>query len=981
MTFVLRNYLERIVHSGAHADAKTFEVFHRAALSASEDGELIIELPPHLLAPTSVNATGEQTCQVTIEIHYTLPEPKAGLHFVLAHATAYPNRSPHMYSQSHVEGARTWFPCFEAERSPFTMQFTVKPEFVVVASGQLEKQTLEEATLRRTFHYRIDEATFPARIGVCAGRFEIVVDPNLPYITSFCPPGKSKMLAHTTAFLSQAIQSYEEFFGVKFPYESYKQVFVEDAYTKEDAYAGLSIFCTHLLHDETIIDQTLTSRLILADAAARQWLGNYIPIRNTQDWWLMEGLAGYVALLWYRKSLGNNEYRLLLYRQGLFVCDRGPDVVLAKCGVVGAEENVALWKARLVVYLLEKLLGLDAMRKVVQQLIAPPEAQAGTLPPTLSLHRFLKLIAKLTGHDLKKDGFDKRWIHGSGCVEVECGFWFNRKRHLIEFAVRQGGKAESNKLAVRVHEVDGAHDHLLDLEEDLYGTDLPCYSRLRKNRRKKGQPGEGPEEKEDEKPDVPQPRSDTPILWIRIDPEFEMLRKVQFRQPEKMWINQIELDRDVVAQYEGVQGVGQCNSAAAVAALASLMENPRMFYRIRALAAEALGSIRGEASAAALEALLRYFRSAYFYDGDENSQMRPNDFTDFAAYHVQKAIPVALSQVRDTEGFTPDEVLEFLLHLLKQNDNTGNPYSDYSYLATVIEALGNTQPKSNKGWDSILKQVQRFMHLERLLPSYHNRVTVACLKVMKKMQASGRARLDLDLFTSYTSYGYYRKVRIVALKALGELGLPQGDVVRLVMSIIESDPDPFVRYKAAHLLTSPTRRLHDQACNRIWSYLNGPVSAWDLRVRLALMEAYRVNLGEGLLSLSTSSGSLLAQVEANAPPIDLSAIREPDRRRRSEGKRRKASEVDLEQGTFVASMDSSTPGKIRLVRAKQPGDKLGLSSSTGGTTAPGVAGLSSSSGINSARLDATPLGKKPEDGDSAPVVKRLKLKLGGESIS
>lgn len=131
---------------------------------------------------------------------------------------------------------------------------------------------------------------------------------------------------------------------------------------QEDAYAGLSIFCTHLLHDETIIDQTLTSRLILADAAARQWLGNYIPIRwahtsrdhclnsapsnvcvrvcrNTQDWWLMEGLAGYVALLWYRKSLGNNEYRLLLYRQGLYVCDRGPDVVLAKCGV---RSNAAL---------------------------------------------------------------------------------------------------------------------------------------------------------------------------------------------------------------------------------------------------------------------------------------------------------------------------------------------------------------------------------------------------------------------------------------------------------------------------------------------------------------------------------------------------------------------------------------------------------------------------------------------------------------
>lgn len=47
----------------------------------------------------------------------------------------------------------------------------------------------------------------------------------------------------------------------------------------------------------------------------------------------MEGLAGYVALLWYRKVLGNNEQRLLLYLQGRTVCEKGQDIVLAKCGV------------------------------------------------------------------------------------------------------------------------------------------------------------------------------------------------------------------------------------------------------------------------------------------------------------------------------------------------------------------------------------------------------------------------------------------------------------------------------------------------------------------------------------------------------------------------------------------------------------------------------------------------------------------------
>lgn len=75
---------------------------------------------------------------------------------------------------------------------------------------------------------------------------------------------------------------------------------------------------------------------------------------------------------------------------------------------------------------------------------------------------------------------------------------------------------------------------------------------------------------------------------------LHFIRKVQFRQPEKMWINMIEMDKDVIAQYEGVEGAGECNTLATVYALSSLMENPRMFYRIRAFAAETLGRTKGE---------------------------------------------------------------------------------------------------------------------------------------------------------------------------------------------------------------------------------------------------------------------------------------------------------------------------------------------------------------------------------------------------
>ena len=95
------------------------------------------------------------------------------------------------------------------------------------------------------------------------GIFDVVVDPHRPYVTNFCLQGRSRELTHTTAFLSQvrgliisfsasvgrvlitytqAFEFFEEYLGEKFPYPSYKQVFVEDIPTKCSSYGSLSLF-------------------------------------------------------------------------------------------------------------------------------------------------------------------------------------------------------------------------------------------------------------------------------------------------------------------------------------------------------------------------------------------------------------------------------------------------------------------------------------------------------------------------------------------------------------------------------------------------------------------------------------------------------------------------------------------------------------------------------------------------------------------
>lgn len=51
---------------------------------------------------------------------------------------------------------------------------------------------------------------------------------------------------------------------------------------------------------------------------------------------------------------------------------------------------------------------------------------------------------------------------------------------------------------------------------------------------------------------------------------------------------------------------------------------------------------------------------------------RPNDFSNLPNYFIQKASIIAFSHVRDEYGLVPLKLRQFLLDLLKYNDNTGN---------------------------------------------------------------------------------------------------------------------------------------------------------------------------------------------------------------------------------------------------------------------------------------------------------------------
>lgn len=164
---------------------------------------------------------------------------------------------------------------------------------------------------------------------------------------------------------------------------------------------------------------------------------------------------------------------------------------------------------------------------------------------------------------------------------------------------------------------------------------------------------------------------------------------------------------------------------------------------------------------------------------------KPNDFANLPEYFLQKvrhyrslygesglysrgqALVIALSHLRDDDGKCWPEIQGVLTQLLRYNDNTRNTVrvislppcgalivvqiSDSSYLATIMAALSksliptstvesslfahqnddmdpNTE-REKQLVEEAVAEVERYLSMDRLVPSYRNAVTIACLEV------------------------------------------------------------------------------------------------------------------------------------------------------------------------------------------------------------------------------------------------------------
>ena len=585
-----------------------------------------------------------------------------------------------------------------------------------------------------------------------------------------------------------------------FPFPSYYVIFVKDLPKTFISSANLTLISSDLLCEVTDIDQNFETRRILCKALAEQYFNLRIDLKTLNDNWIIKGIINYLSEIQLKTFHGNNDYRLKIKKdiERLVNLENSENLYVPALANLSGYlqeqegklnpidktnlEEILEIKSRLIFILLERKIEKTFLQKLLSHIYA--ETLINRNRDGFSCQLFLKLIKRLTGKDLKS--FTDQWIFNSGCPMFSLNFFHNRKRSMIEFEIsslrRFGSFKFSGNLTIRIVEGEMiVHEHVVHIDESTSKFDVPFHSKAKKPRKKKtiteksstgnqenadSQDEENDEENFNKKTVVKKEEEDeslnetlvSPISWIRIDPEMEWLAQFSLAQPDIMWIEALENDRDVVAQWEAVKALPLVSSTSESAcfALERFINDWKAFWAVRVEAVNSMALIGASLQDSPVRLLgarklIELFNKKF---GHPNPSLlaypKANVFEILPNYFVQCAIPRGLSLAIsaalessinngpcDCEPLEP--FLAFFADVLKYNDNSANGgYSDGEYLATLIKcgtsAFARIQNDESvmmrfrNQLDQFIDQLNRYARLELILPSFRNVVMSAVLE-------------------------------------------------------------------------------------------------------------------------------------------------------------------------------------------------------------------------------------------------------------
>ena len=245
-------------------------------------------------------------------------EPGKGFYFV-----EHPEYQQYAWTQGESIFSKNWFPCIDHPKLkyPRTVSVIIPENLTVISNGILsimEENRISDGKKKITWEEIHPNPAYLTSLAI--GKYQEISN-NQKYkhipLRYYVPPGRKKDGERTCRRTIDMMQIYEDYFGVKYPYNKYSQVFAKDL--DEYQIDGMEhSTCTTLDIDDVLAKEDTPEYRIREDVIAHelshQWFGDLVTCYDWQDIWLNEGFAAFSEVLFYEKVEKNPLKSLLQYQ-------------------------------------------------------------------------------------------------------------------------------------------------------------------------------------------------------------------------------------------------------------------------------------------------------------------------------------------------------------------------------------------------------------------------------------------------------------------------------------------------------------------------------------------------------------------------------------------------------------------------------------------------------------------------------------------
>lgn len=296
-------------------------------------------------------------------------------------------------------------------------------------------------------------------------RFDNVVIHNLGY------KHETEATEATVVRLPDMMRYFSDLTGVKYPFSTYHQAFIQDVATVQSG-AGFSAITENMVDDKSTHDDYFYLwDLTEAEALATQWFGVHIACKDWRDLWLNKSLAHYLNLMYCEYRNGTDEFLTfaLSFDKSTYLTDwnnghRRPIVTnrYTHDAQILATDNYVYGHGAEVLHLLRKQMGDEKFKRAIQLFATENAGKAATTED------FIRAVNKVNAEPL--DWFFKQWLFNIGHPIFEITKQFDKTKNQLVLTVKQVQKTDNQTLFNQVKYFKGKVE--IEIDSQIYSVFL-----------------------------------------------------------------------------------------------------------------------------------------------------------------------------------------------------------------------------------------------------------------------------------------------------------------------------------------------------------------------------------------------------------------------------------------------------------------------------------------------------------------------------